>query len=325
MPPLTGVLPAILSGKGRFRLDRAPSVGWDGAVTTETATDLFEAHRPVLLGVAYRMLGRVADAEDVVQEAWLRWSGAPLEDVREPRGYLVRITTRLAIDRLRQIKARGETYVGPWLPEPYVTDFGDTVPDTAERAVLADSVSVAVLVVLESLSPLERAVFVLREAFAFPYADIAAMLDRGEPAVRQLAGRARKHVEERRPRYEVDPAQRRDFTERFLAAAADGDLDGLLALLAPEVRLVGDSGGKSQAPLRVLRSADKVGRFLVGVAQKSLPGVSVRFLELNGGPAALILSGDKPDSVFQLDVADGRVQAVYIVRNPDKLRSLAAA
>ncbi|MEU0166469.1 RNA polymerase sigma-70 factor [Streptomyces iakyrus] len=294
-------------------------------MTTETATDVFEAHRPVLLGVAYRMLGRVADAEDVVQEAWLRWSGSDRTDVREPRGYLVRITTRLAIDRLRQIKARGETYVGPWLPEPYVTDFGDTVPDTAERAVLADSVSLAVLVVLESLSPLERAVFVLREAFGFPYADIAAMLDRGEPAVRQLAGRARKHVEERRPRYDVDPAQRRDLTERFLAAAADGDLEGLMALLAPEVRLVGDSGGKSRAPLRVLQTADKVGRFLIGTAQKSLPGLTVRFLEVNGGPAVLILSGGEPDSVFQLDVADGRVQSVYIIRNPDKLRSLAAA
>ncbi|MFF5969267.1 RNA polymerase sigma-70 factor [Streptomyces collinus] len=294
-------------------------------MTTETATDVFEAHRPVLLGVAYRMLGRVADAEDVVQEAWLRWSGSDRADVREPRGYLVRITTRLAIDRLRQIKARGETYVGPWLPEPYVTDFGDTVPDTAERAVLADSVSLAVLVVLESLSPLERAVFVLREAFGFPYADIAAMLDRGEPAVRQLAGRARRHVEERRPRYEVDPAQRRDLTERFLAAASDGDLEGLMALLAPEVRLVGDSGGKSRAPLRILRTADKVGRFLIGTAQKSLPGLTVRFLEVNGGPAVLILSGGEPDSVFQLDVADGCVQSVYIIRNPEKLRSLAAA
>lgn len=145
-------------------------------MTTDTATDVFEEHRPVLLGVAYRMLGRLADAEDVVQEAWLRWSGADRAAVREPRGYLVRVTTRLAIDRLRQVKSRGETYVGPWLPEPYVTDFGDAVPDTAERAVLADSVSLAVLVVLESLSPLERAVFVLREAFGYPYAEIAAML-----------------------------------------------------------------------------------------------------------------------------------------------------
>ncbi|MEV6167400.1 RNA polymerase sigma-70 factor [Streptomyces sp. NPDC051954] len=292
-------------------------------MTTDTETDLFEEHRPVLLGVAYRMLGRVADAEDVVQEAWLRWSGADRSEVREPRGYLVRITTRLAIDRLRQVKARGETYVGPWLPEPYVTDFGDSVPDTAERAVLADSVSLAVLVVLESLSPLERAVFVLREAFGYPYADIAAMLDRGEPAVRQLAGRARKHVEERRPRYEVDPAQRRDLTERFLAAAAEGDLEGLMSLLAPDVRLVGDSGGKAKAPLRVLETADNVGRFLVGVAGQGGPELSFRFLELNGGPAVLVLSADRPDSVFQLDVLDGRIQSVYIIRNPDKLRSLA--
>ncbi|KUM70035.1 RNA polymerase sigma-70 factor [Streptomyces sp. ISL-22] len=295
-------------------------------MTTETETDVFEEHRPVLLGVAYRMLGRVADAEDVVQEAWLRWSGADRSAVREPRGYLVRVTTRLAIDRLRQVKARGETYVGPWLPEPYVTDFGDSVPDTAERAVLADSVSLAVLVVLESLSPLERAVFVLREAFGYPYAEIAAMLDRGEAAVRQLAGRARKHVDERRPRYEVDPTQRRDLTERFLAAAGEGDLEGLMSLLAPDVRLVGDSGGKSRAPLRVVETADKVGRFLVGAAKKGdVPDLSFRFMELNGGPAVLVLSGDKPDSVFQVDILDGRIQSVYIIRNPDKLRSLPTA
>ncbi|GGX72726.1 RNA polymerase sigma24 factor [Streptomyces anandii JCM 4720] len=288
-------------------------------------TDLFEEHRPVLMGVAYRMLGRVADAEDVVQDAWLRWSRADHDAVREPRAYLVRVTTRLAIDRLRQIKSRGEAYVGPWLPEPLVTDVAGTVADTAEQAVLADSVSLAVLVVLESLSPLERAVFVLREAFGYPYAEIAAMLERGEPAVRQLAGRARRHVEERRPRYEVDPAQRRDLTERFLAAAADGDLEGLMALLAPDVRLVGDSGGKAKAPLRILSTADKVGRFLVGAARKGIADPSFRILELNGGPALLILSGGRPDSVFQLDVADGRVQAVYIIRNPDKLTSLAAS
>jgi len=314
---------AILLRAGPFRLDTVRAVGWDGVVATDTETDVFEEHRPVLLGVAYRMLGRLADAEDVVQDAWLRWSGADRSDVREPRGYLVRITTRLAIDRLRQIKTRGETYVGPWLPEPYVTDFGDSVPDTAERAVLAESVSLAVLVVLESLSPLERAVFVLREAFGYPYADIAAMLDRGEAAVRQLAGRARKHVEERRPRYDVDPGRRRDLTERFLAAAGEGDLEGLLSLLAPNVRLVGDSGGKSKAPLRVLETADHVGRFLVGAARKGIPDMSFRFLELNGGPAVLVLSGDKPDSVFQVDVRDGRIEAVYIIRNPDKLRSLA--
>jgi RNA polymerase sigma-70 factor (ECF subfamily) len=268
------------------------------------------------------MLGRVADAEDVVQEAWLRWSADDRSDVREPRGYLVRVTTRLAIDRLRQVQSRREAYVGPWLPEPYVTDFGDTVPDSAERAVLADSVSLAVLVVLESLSPLERAVFVLREAFGYPYADIAAVLERGEPAVRQLAGRARKHVEERRPRYEVDPAERRDLTERFLAAAGEGDLAGLLSMLAPQARLIGDSGGLAQAPRRVLDSADKVGRFVIGVARKGVTGLEFRFLEVNGGVAVLVLSDGKPDSVLQLDVADGRVQCVYIVRNPEKLTSL---
>ncbi|GHF29193.1 RNA polymerase sigma factor SigJ [Streptomyces fumanus] len=294
-------------------------------MTTDTATEVFEAHRPLLLGVAYRMLGRSADAEDVVQEAWLRWSGADRDGVREPRGYLVRVTTRLAVDRLRQIKARGETYVGPWLPEPWVTDLGATAPDAAERAVLADSVSLAVLVVLESLSPLERAVFVLREAFGYPYAEIAAMLERGEAAVRQLAGRARRHVDERRPRYDVDPGRRRDLTERFLAAAAGGDLDALLALLAPGVRLVGDSGGKSKAPLRVLENADKVGRFLAGAARKGVPDADYRLLELNGGPALLVLSGGRPDAVFQLDVADGLIQTVYIIRNPDKLRALPTA
>ncbi|MGW3914437.1 RNA polymerase sigma factor SigJ [Streptomyces sp. NPDC005070] len=291
----------------------------------DTATDVFEEHRPVLMGVAYRMLARVADAEDVVQEAWLRWSAEDRSDVREPRGYLVRVTTRLAIDRLRQVQSRREAYVGPWLPEPYITDFGDTVPDSAERAVLADSVSLAVLVVLESLSPLERAVFVLREAFGYPYADIATVLDRGEPAVRQLAGRARKHVEERRPRYEVDPAERRDLTERFLAAAGEGDLEGLMSLLAPEARLIGDSGGLAQAPLRVLDSAEKVGRFVIGVTKKGASGLSLRFLEVNGGLAVLALSGGKPDSIIQLDVADGRVQCVYIVRNPEKLVSIPAA
>ncbi|MEU0005996.1 RNA polymerase sigma factor SigJ [Streptomyces sp. NPDC006314] len=291
-------------------------------MTADLTTDVFEEHRPLLMGVAYRMLGRVADAEDAVQDAWLRWSGADRAGVREPRAYLVRIITRLAIDRLRQAQARGEAYPGPWLPEPYLTEFGDTAPDTADRAVLADTVSLAVLVVLESLSPLERAVFVLREAFGYPYAEIATLLDRGEAAVRQLAGRARRHVAERRPRYEVDPAQRRDLTERFLAAAGDGDLEGLMSLLAPDVRLVGDSGGKAKAPVRTLHTADKVGRFLVGVA-RTAQALSLRFLEVNGGPAVLALSGDKPDSLFQVDVADGRVTTVYIVRNPDKLRHLA--
>ncbi|WP_435644083.1 RNA polymerase sigma-70 factor [Streptomyces sp. H49] len=292
-------------------------------MTADPATDVFEAHRPLLTGVAYRMLGRVADAEDVVQDAWLRWSRADHAEIREPRAYLVRITTRLAIDRLRLARSRAESYVGPWLPEPCLTEYGDTVPDAADRAVLADSVSLAVLVVLESLSPLERAVFVLREAFGFPYAEIAALLDRGEPAVRQLAGRARRHVAERRPRYDVDPARRRELTERFLVAASGGDLDGLMSVLAPDVRLVADGGGKVRSALRILHGADKVARFLAAVMPEAVPDLTVRALEVNGGPAALVLSGGKPDSLFQLDVVDGRVTSVYIQRNPDKLRHLA--
>ncbi|MEU8571279.1 RNA polymerase sigma-70 factor [Streptomyces pathocidini] len=292
--------------------------------TAGAAADAFEEQRPLLTGVAYRMLGRAADAEDVVQEAWLRWARTDRETVREPRPYLVRVTTRLALDRLRQIGSRRETYVGPWLPEPIATDYAGTVPDAAERVALSDSVSLAVLVVLESLSPLERAVFVLREAFGFPYAEIAGILERAEPAVRQLAGRARRHVAERRPRFAVDPTERRDLTERFLAAAGGGDLDGLLALLAPDARLVGDSGGKAKAPLRVLETADKVGRFLAAVAVKPLFEGEFRIREINGAPAVLVLSGGKPDSVLSLDVTeDGRIGCVYIIRNPDKLALLA--
>ncbi|MFH9215716.1 RNA polymerase sigma-70 factor [Streptomyces globisporus] len=291
-------------------------------MTVDVATEIFEEHRPVLAGVAYRMLGRVADAEDVVQEAWLRWSAAAREDVREPRAFLVRITTRLAIDRLRHLQSRRETYPGAWLPEPVVTDFGPTPPDTAERAVLADSVSLAVLVVLESLSPLERAVFVLREAFGFPYAEIAAALDRTEAAVRQLAGRARRHVEERKPRYDVDPAERRDLTERFLAAASGGGIEQLLALLAPDVRLVSDGGGKAKAALRTIETADKVGRFLFTVAAGLDPDGEIRVMELNGGPAVVFFTGGKADTVFQIEVSQGVIQCAYIIRNPDKLSGL---
>ncbi|MCM2391648.1 RNA polymerase sigma factor SigJ [Streptomyces albipurpureus] len=299
-------------------------------MATDTLTDVFEEHRPVLMAVAYRMLGRAADAEDVVQEAWLRWSareagdGAAASEVREPRAYLVRIATRLAIDRLRRIRSRRESYAGPWLPEPISTDLAATIPDVAERAVLAESVSFAVLVVLESLSPLERAVFVLREAFGYPYGEIAVTLDRSEAAVRQLAGRARRHVEERRPRYDVDPEECRDLTERFLTAASGGDLDALLVLLAPDVRLVGDSGGKSRGPLRIMAGSDRIGRFLVAIARTPIPDAEFLFAEINGAPALLALSAGKPDTVVQLEIANGLIQCIYIVRNPDKLAAIAS-
>lgn len=195
-------------------------------------------------------------------------------------------------------------------------------PDTAEQAVLADSVSLAVLVVLESLSPLERAVFVLREAFGFPYAEIAATLERSETAVRQLAGRAKRHVEERKPRYDVDPAVRRDLTERFLAAASGGDLEQLLALLAPDVRLVSDSGGRSKAPRRIIETADKVGRFLFALGQGGVSGMEAAIVELNGGPALVMTVDGKPDTIFQVEVRGGVIQCAYIIRNPDKLASL---
>ncbi|MFF2654867.1 RNA polymerase sigma-70 factor [Streptomyces sp. NPDC058045] len=291
-------------------------------MAADTLTDVFEAHRSLLMGVAYRMLGRVADAEDVVQEAWLRWSRTEREEVRDARAFLVRTTTRLAIDRLRQVQARRESYVGPWLPEPLVTDLDHTVPDAAERAVLADTVSLAVLVVLESLSPLERAVFVLREAFALPYAEIAGALDRSESAVRQLAGRARRHVAERRPRYRADPVERRDLTERFLAATLDGDLEGLVAMLTPGARLVGDSGGKARAPLRTIGGASKVGRFLHAVAAKNIADAELRPIEINGAPAVLVLYDGRLDTVFQIDPVGGRADCVYVLRNPDKLARL---
>src|SRR5215218_7624451 len=207
---------------------------------------VFGEHRNLLIAVAYRILGRVTDAEDVVQDAWLRWVNARPSEVANPSAFLVRVTTRLAIDRLRRAKARRESYVGPWLPEPLITDR-----DLAEDVELAESISMAMLIVLETLSPLERAVFVLREAFGMPYSEISEILGRSEPAVRQLARRARDHVRERSPRFDADQATRRQVTERFLEAAVGGDLDALMEILAPGVTLVGDGGdalGRRDSP-----------------------------------------------------------------------------
>lgn len=287
-----------------------------------TDLDVFEEHRSVLMGVAYRMLGGFADAEDVVQDTWLRWSSADREQVRDARGYLVRITTRLSLDRLRQAQARREAYVGSWLPEPVATDVrGDELSDGSERALLAESVTLAMLVVMESLSPLERAVFVLREAFGFPYADIGAMLDRSDEAVRKLAGRARRHVVERKPRYDVDLVEQRNITERFLEAAAGGDLEGLMTLLAQDVDLISDSGGKAKAPRRVIGSADKVGRFFIGAMRDIDELVDPSFVirEINGRPGLVLLSKGRPDTVMVLDMLAGRIARIYVMRNPDRL------
>ncbi len=277
-------------------------------------TEVFNAHRDLLLGVAYRLLGQVTEAEDVVQEAWLRWRRTNHATVNDTRAFLVQVTTRLALDRLRRLKARRESYIGPWLPEPVLTG-----PDPGDRVELAESVSMALLVVLETLSPLERAVFVLREAFAYSYAEIAAMLGRSEPAVRQLARRAREHVDARRPRFDADQATRRRVTERFLAASTSGDLDALLGVLAPGVTLVADGGGVVRAPLRPIVGADKVGRFLVGVSQKLPVGLRVQVVALNDAPGMVLTAAGAPIGALLLDVAEDRVQTLYLVANPAKL------
>ena len=253
------------------------------------ATRVFNEHRELLIGVAYRVLGRVSDTEDVVQDAWLHWVNARPSEVENPQAFLVRVTTRLAIDQLRRVKTRHESYVGPWLPEPLLTDH-----DLTENAELAESVSMAILIVLETLSALERTVFVLREAFGMPYAEIAEILDRSEPAVRQLARRAREHVRERRPRFDTDQATRRRVTERFLAATVSGDLDDLLAVLAPWVTLVGDGGGRARAPLHPIYGADKVARFLVALASEPLPDAHLRVAQVNGRPGIVATLEGRP-------------------------------
>ena len=289
---------------------------------------VFDEHRALLISVAYRILGSVTDAEDTVQEAWLRWSGVNSSDVRDPRAFLVRVTTRLAIDRLRRAKTRRESYVGPWLPEPILTGR-----DVAEDVALAESVSMAMLVVLETLSPLERAVFVLREAFGMSYAEIANVLGRKVEAVRQLGHRARNHVQERRSRFDADQSEQRRVTERFLEATSTGDLEGLMAVLAPEVTLVADGGGRALAPRRPVRGAEKVARFLLAVATEErmarflrsvgsepvAANLRVHVSQVNGGPGILVVSGAKPISALVLDVFEGVVRTIHLVANPEKL------
>ncbi|HET6742444.1 MAG TPA: RNA polymerase sigma-70 factor [Kribbella sp.] len=288
-----------------------------GDQTGEQLAAEFAEHRQVLVGAAYRVVGSVSDAEDVVQEAWLRWSRidrGTMADIRDPRAYLIRITTRLALNRLREQKARRESYVGPWLPEPLATDDDD--PATA--AELADSVSMAMLVVLETLSPLERATFVLREVFELPYDEIADTLGRSESAVRQLAHRAREHVHARQPRHHVDKARHNELTMRFMQAAGSGNFDEVVALLAPDAVLVSDGGGKKRAALRPIQGAGKIARWLFAVLAEN-PGFEIRLGTLNGETAFVAYDGDEPDTVAFLKSTDGRITDLYLIRNPDKL------
>ncbi|NKZ02223.1 RNA polymerase sigma-70 factor [Actinomadura latina] len=287
--------------------------------TSDSATEVFVAHRNLLFTVAYEMLGSAADAEDVLQETWLRWAGVDLGSVRDQRAYLVRITTRQALTRLRTLGRRKETYIGPWLPEPLLT-----TPDVAEDVELADNVSMAMLLVLETLTPTERAVFVLREVFDLPYDEIAEAVGKTPAAVRQVAHRARSHVAARRPRDVVSPAETRAALKAFQRAVETGDLQGLLDMLAPDVVLLADGGGRKQAVQRPIAGARKVARLLtVGIrrlaARTLMADMSFEPVQLNGCPALVVRLGGETDAIVAMRIEDGLITGLYFVRNPDKL------
>jgi len=288
-------------------------------MSTGMGNDPFEEHRGLLFTVAYEMLGSVADAEDVLQESWLRWDAVDQDGVRDPRAYLVRVVTRQALNRLRTLSRRREAYVGPWLPEPVLT-----TPDVAEEVELAESVSTALLLVLETLSPTERAVFVLREAFDVGYDEIAAAVDKTPAAVRQIAHRARRHVDARRPRTPVSPRQTQAALEAFRHALDTGDIQGLLDLLAPDVVLLSDGGGVKQAALRPVAGAAKVARYIVGGTGRTPQALTTEPAVVNGSPALLLRLDGELDGVMTARFEDGRITGLYYVRNPAKLSHLGA-
>lgn len=284
-------------------------------------SDAFEACRPLLVRGAYGMLGSWADAEDVVQETWLRWSRVDADGVRDPRAYLLRATHRLALNRLRAERARRESYVGPWLPELVVSQ-DDPAGDVTDRAERVEQLSMALLVVLETLSPEERAAFLLRETFEVPYAEIAATLDRSEPAVRQLVHRARERVREGRPRFPADAATQERVTSAFVAASLSGDTAALTSLLAPEAVALSDGGGKVRAAINPIEGADRVARFMAGVARiysAEAPGDVLSPAYVNGVFGMVGEHDGRLTFVAALDIADGLVRAVHLVVNPDKL------
>ncbi|GAA4104768.1 RNA polymerase sigma-70 factor [Actinomadura miaoliensis] len=281
---------------------------------TDQATEAFVAHRNLLFTVAYEMLGSAADAEDVLQETWLRWVKVDQGQVRDQRAYLVRITTRQSLNRLRTMSRRKEAYVGPWLPEPLLT-----APDVAEDVDLAESMSMALMLVLETLSPTERAVFVLREVFDFGYEEIAAAVDKSPAAVRQIASRARRHVDARRPREAVSAGETRAVLESFQHAVHTGDLQGLLDLLAPEVVLMTDGGGVKQAARRPIVGADKVGRYIIGGTGKAEGTLTLDHTVVNGNPALVLHLDGELEGIITTRVEDSRITGLYYVRNPEKL------
>lgn len=282
---------------------------------TDTA-ELAEHERRHLFGVAYRLLGTVADAEDAVQETFLRWEQADRDAIQNPRGWLTTVLTRYCLDQLRSARARRETYVGTWLPEPLVED--DAVTDPAERVALDESVSLAMLVVLETLSPAERAVFVLHDVFGMGFDELAAVVGRTPAACRQLASRARRHVEERRPRFDPDASEQRRVVAAFLEASARGDLEALLPLLDPSVVLRADGGGKVRAAGRPVHGAERVAGVLLA-GRRWFPELAGRMVAVNGGTGALMTSRDEVLAVVGVTVAGGRITEIDLVANPDKL------
>ena len=297
-----------MSERGERTTGPAGPLGRGGRM--DSATEGFVTHRNLLFTVAYEMLGSAADAEDVLQETWLRWAGVDLGTVRDQRAYLVRITTRQALSRLRTLGRRKESYVGPWLPEPLLT-----APDVAEDVVLADSVSMAMLLVLETLTPAERAVFVLREVFDLDYDEIAGAVGKSPAAVRQIAHRARAHVAARRPHAVVSPAETRDALEAFQRAVETGDLQGLLDILAPDVVFLGDGGGVKQAALAPVAGADTVAQILGRIAAAA----SLQPAQVNGYPALIIRLNGEIDTVIAVRIDGGLITGLYAVRNPEKL------
>ncbi|MFE2875641.1 RNA polymerase sigma-70 factor [Streptomyces roseus] len=286
---------------------------------------VFHRHRNLLFTVAYRILGTAADAEDAVQDTWIKWSAADRSQVADPKAYLARIVSNEALARLRSTRHQRETYVGPWLPEPILT----TAVDTAETVVDAESVSMAVLVVLETLSPLERAVFVLKEVFDFSHAEIAEALERSEAAVRQAAHRAREHVRARRPRFTADRSRRREVTERFFAATTGGDVNALMEVLSPDVTLWTDGGGKVRQAMRPVLGAQTVASWFAAMGSVTYQGVApadmrAELVEINGGPGLLFSAPDRVISTVTFDFdAEGRITTIHNVANPDKLRAVA--
>ena len=277
--------------------------------------DPFVAHRSLLFTVAYEMLGSAADAEDVLQEAWLRWADVDRAQVRDPRAYLIRIVTRQALNRLRTVARRREEYIGEWLPEPLLTS-----PDVAEDVELAESVSIAMLTVLETLGPTERAVFVLREVFDMPYGEIAEAIGKSAPTARQIARRAREHVAARRPRVRVSRSEQQAVVERFLVALRTGQLDELMEIMAPDVVLVADGGGLAAAVRVPIHGAERIAK-LLAAGQRRLGAFEATSLWLNGAPAGRIEAGGEL-TVVTFVVESGRITRVYAMRNPEKLARL---